>query len=66
MQRPEPSGDLDKDTPYFGFFEGCALLLVLDNPLVEVSVVCVLHDNPRLFPLPYMRQLDGSSIKASL
>ena len=45
MQRLEAEDGLDEDAPDFVFVEEFLLLLVVDDLLVEVSVVGELHDD---------------------
>lgn len=45
VQHFESHNGLDKDTPDFMFFKEFLSFFVLYNLLVEVAVVCKLHDN---------------------
>lgn len=47
VQHFESHNGLDKDTPDFMFFKEFLSFFVLYNLLVEVAVVCELHDNAK-------------------
>ena len=45
VESPEAAQDLDQQAPDFALLEPSTRTLVIGNLLVEVSIVCVLHDN---------------------
>lgn len=45
MQRLESSGDLDHDAPDLFLREFCIVLCMEDNLLIEVALICKLHDD---------------------
>ena len=45
VQGLQPPSDLDERPPYFLLGEGLRMFFFLDNLLVEVTVIGVLHDN---------------------
>jgi hypothetical protein len=47
VQSFESDDCLDEHTPYFMLLEELFLLFMIDNLLIEVSVVCELHDDAK-------------------
>ena len=57
MENFESSGDLDQHIPDFEFLEELFLPFMLSDVLIEISSVCILHDNAGIDAAAYHKLL---------
>jgi hypothetical protein len=65
VKRLEAFDDLNCNAPYLLFLEGCSFLLMLNDFLVKIAIICIFHNDAALAQR-YHRVLVASSTNASL